>query len=100
MHYKKRHLRLGMFLQDPLLDFQVNGLNSQFSLDPSGALGFSLDLLSIEVDFDAAWIQTVCSFCTEANLSDIWQTCISASLKRAARLIEQSKLCVDLERVV
>ena len=38
-----------MFLQDPLLDFQVNGLNSHFSLDPSGALGSSLDLLSIEV---------------------------------------------------
>ena len=91
---------MGMFLQDPLPDFQVNGLNSQFSLDLSGASGFSLDLLSIEVEFHAAWIQTVCSFCTEANLSDIWQTCISASLKRAARLIEQSKLCVDLERVV
>ena len=89
-----------MFLQDPLLDFRVNGLNSHFSLHPSGALGFSLDLLSIEVEFQAGWIQTVCSFCTGANLSNICQTCISASLKRAARLIEQSKLCVDLERVV
>ena len=41
---------MDIFLQDALLDLQVNGLNYQFSLDPSGALGFSLDLLSIEVD--------------------------------------------------